>query len=68
LQIDNLTDLAGGPALENDNGPDAIEDLGAEHALQLLVDLLFVFFISLVHHSGLEAEPRASLRTSSSLV
>src|ERR1700694_1264473 len=62
LKIDDLPDLLGSQALEDDHGVNAGEELRAEHPLQLLVDLFLrvlvaaLDLIGLVDDRGLETE------------
>src|SRR5260370_2491906 len=57
LEVDDLTDLPGGQALEDDHSVDAIEELGAKHPLELLVDLFLrvlvppLDLIGLIHNA-----------------
>src|SRR5260370_31335370 len=67
LEVDDLTDLPGGQALEDDHSVDAIEELGAKHPLEVLVDLFLrvlvppLDLIGLIHNGGLEAKRRHGL-------
>src|SRR5712692_1503185 len=70
LQIDDLPDLPGGQALEDDHGVDTVEKLRPEHTLELFVDLFLGVLVAtldlvrLVNDGRLETERGAAWLTS----